>query len=320
MDSEQNRSDDYWMGVRDALRMVDSFTKWSRSNKSRAKPLEDFLHEGLVAAAKRCESCLHKQLGVAFSSEEAAKDFMETNDIYETPPTPVEEPETILEGSEFENTPPEIILEPEGEDSIEDVPIVIESEQEEMDTSIFDDGVISIDSMGSSDSTLGDESLASSGQPRDFSSDFDLVEPDPLIISSESDGIETPPSEEEDLEDIVIEETLDETEFSFDDEEISVERPSYGWDSPDHDSPDDRVPLEEPPAPAAPEMNEIPAPPKDWSPMDDPSPATLIEDEVTEESDDLNDQETPPPPPLPPETEESEEERRRRARRLFFGG
>ncbi|MFW9850992.1 MAG: hypothetical protein ACFFF4_17830, partial [Candidatus Thorarchaeota archaeon] len=64
MESEENRSDEYWMGVRDALRMVDSFLKWSKVNKERAKSLDEFLYDGLVAAAKRCESCLHKQLGI----------------------------------------------------------------------------------------------------------------------------------------------------------------------------------------------------------------------------------------------------------------
>ena len=64
VDSEQKRSDEYWMGVRDALRMVDSFTKWARRNESRAKNLDDFIHDGLVAAAKRCESCLKDDLGL----------------------------------------------------------------------------------------------------------------------------------------------------------------------------------------------------------------------------------------------------------------
>ena len=55
-EDDKTRSDEYWMGVRDALRMVDSFTKWAKRNPSRAKTLEDFIHDGLIAAAKRCES------------------------------------------------------------------------------------------------------------------------------------------------------------------------------------------------------------------------------------------------------------------------
>jgi len=315
MDSEQNRSDDYWMGVRDALRMVDSFTKWSRANKGRAKPLEDFLHDGLVAAAKRCESCLHKQLGIAFSSEDAAKEFLETNDEYELPHSDVEEAEAILDEYESESTPPEIVLETEGDESVEEVPIVIESEKEDIDTPIVVDNTVSIDSMGTSDDPLTDEGLVSE-QPREFSADFELVEPAPLIITPETDGIETPSSDkDDDIEDIIIEETSDETELSADDEEIDIARLEYAWDSTHEDSSDDGATIEEPPAPAVPEPSEIPEPPKDWSPMDEPSPSTLNEEE---ESDEMSDQETPPPPP-PPETEESEEERRRRARRLFFG-
>ena len=74
VDSEQKRSDEYWMGVRDALRMVDSFTKWARRNESRAKNLDDFIHDGLVAAAKRCESCLKDDLGLTFVEGEPPLD------------------------------------------------------------------------------------------------------------------------------------------------------------------------------------------------------------------------------------------------------
>ncbi|MCK4567574.1 MAG: hypothetical protein KAU48_09725, partial [Candidatus Thorarchaeota archaeon] len=68
MSSEDDnvRTDEYWMGVRDALRMVDSFYKWSKRNPGRAKDLDDFIHDGLIAAAKRCESCLRDKLGLSF--------------------------------------------------------------------------------------------------------------------------------------------------------------------------------------------------------------------------------------------------------------
>ena len=70
MNSDEERSDDYWEGVLHALRMVDSLLKWSKRNEARAKPLEQFIHDGLIAAAKRCQSCLSKKLGVAFSDED----------------------------------------------------------------------------------------------------------------------------------------------------------------------------------------------------------------------------------------------------------
>ncbi|NWF96749.1 MAG: hypothetical protein HXY34_11465 [Candidatus Thorarchaeota archaeon] len=62
------RDESYWMGVRDALRMIDSFIKWSRRNPEKAKTLDDFLNEALIAVSKKCESCLSDLLGVSFGS------------------------------------------------------------------------------------------------------------------------------------------------------------------------------------------------------------------------------------------------------------
>ncbi len=316
MDSEQNRSDEYWMGVRDALRMVDSFYKWSKVNEDRAKPLEEFLSNGLVAAAKRCESCLHKQLGIEFTSEEEMEFPLETPSFDSEPPSIEESSEPSIENEDSGSFPPEIVLEPEGSDEAAEIPVEVEPEF------VSSDDSLSIESIGASEGSLDEDSIVH-GEPRDFSDDFILVEPDPLVVAPETDGIETPQDGTKDaipsMEDITIDEQDDADETSeappvSSEEELTVERPRNTWDTSSED------PLEEPkappPAPEMPSPEDSIEPPKVWSPMDDPSPETLIEEESAEEGEDST--ETPPAPP-PPESEESEEERRRRARRLFFG-
>ncbi|MHA1907606.1 MAG: hypothetical protein ACW98Y_09965 [Candidatus Thorarchaeota archaeon] len=317
MESDDNRSDEYWMGVRDALRMVDSFLKWSNANKERAKPLEEFLYDGLVAAAKRCESCLHKQLGIGFSSDEEAE-APDEEPTFDSMPSSTDTPkESLSEEDDPASSPPEIILEPEGFDDPVDVPIEIEPE-------IASDDSVRIESMSASDDTLTEDSIVH-GEPRDFSDDFRLTEPDPLVVGPTDDGIEIPEATEDveptETVDIVIddsiEDTAPETPPQPEEEETPVERPKYAWETPS-DLPEA---LEGPPP--APEIPPPEAPPevtteepKVWSPMDDPSPETLDDEESTETEEEA----TGPPPPPPPESEESEEERRRRARRLFFGG
>jgi hypothetical protein len=73
-----NRDESYWLGVRDALRMIDSFVAWSRRNPARAKKIDDFVDDALIAVNKRCKSCLSQALGISFAEsdeEEAAVDF-----------------------------------------------------------------------------------------------------------------------------------------------------------------------------------------------------------------------------------------------------
>ncbi len=70
MGNSRRDSEDYWLGVRDALRMIDSFLNWSRRHPDRAKTLDEFIEEGLLAAAKRCESCLSQELGLSFSQDD----------------------------------------------------------------------------------------------------------------------------------------------------------------------------------------------------------------------------------------------------------
>jgi len=300
------------MGVRDALRMVDSFLRWSKDNKEKAKSLDDFIHDGLVAAAKRCESCLHKELGVKFDSKMDEYEPVDDSTAVDEP-----EDEELIE-YESDTTPPEIVLETEGPADSEEIPIRIESEDREIEfesssAPAIDDGSVRLESMGMHDGSVEDDTQLSGG-PREFSSDFALVEPDPLVIESDSDSSEEEVEdvEESDLyKDSYVPEPPPEVK-----EELSVERPKYSWEQSEPTSlreatgSDDLQSEEETKEPS--ESLRV------WSPMEESSPDSIEDDGM--EHDESGPSESPPPPPPPPETEESEEERRRRARRLFFGG
>ena len=131
MSSDDGKSDDYWLGVRDALRMVDSFLKWARRNESQAKSLEDFIHDGLVAAAKRCEECLSKELGIKFT------------------------PEDKISPEDFA---PEIELTPDSSDESADIPITHEEPLEPVEDSFISGSSeiepTTIDAMGSSEGSI----------------------------------------------------------------------------------------------------------------------------------------------------------------------
>jgi hypothetical protein len=283
VESEKKRTDEYWMGVRDALRMVDSFNKWAQRNKERAKDLDDFIHDGLIAAAKRCESCLKDDLGLTFLEED--------HPLADSVP------------SGYESSSPE-------------------EKSEEVALPPADEG-ISIESVGRSDSDEM-EDISLEGPLREFSSDFDLVEPSPLVVEA------TPP----------------EPEF----ETIEEEKPTFSWadyeeavtsaqSEPEVEEPvveeaEDELSTE----PEVVEEEEIPieepvslGPPKVLTPSEEPAIPTAEfestigeelaspEDEEVEEPDAPEPITEPPAPPPPPESEEDEDERRRRARRLFFG-
>ncbi|MFX0045605.1 MAG: hypothetical protein ACFE8Z_07130 [Candidatus Hermodarchaeota archaeon] len=140
--SLNGKDDNYWIGVRDALRMVDSFLRWSRRHPTEAKSLDDFLAEGLVAAAKRCESCLGKELGLKYGTgdevieEEASGDEVDfrTPSEYEEPP-----PEEPLS---YETTPePEPETMPETADEPEITPVEPSSPEEIMRSILADDSL-----------------------------------------------------------------------------------------------------------------------------------------------------------------------------------
>jgi len=331
------RTDEYWMGVRDALRMVDSFHKWSKRNPVRAKSLEDFIHDGLIAAAKRCESCLSDKLGLSFIEDETEDEDITVEDAVELEDERDDDENEIIseESREIDDTFEEPESAPSSEEPISHV---------EPDTSIPfevpDESAISLDNVERKEDELM-EDLSIEGPPREFSTDFDLIEPTTLIVDETSipeapTMIETDPEPEEALDEEI------ETDPESESEELP-DRPSFTWseyekavtpssESEPLDSDVDIMTSED--EGVSDEMDDEvtekpPEPPKVWSPYDEPS----IEEEESEieTGSDIDESKLevagedepvisePPPPPPPPESEEDEEERKRRARRLFFG-
>ncbi|TFG30796.1 hypothetical protein EU527_14060 [Candidatus Thorarchaeota archaeon] len=355
MSSDNKKSDEYWMGVRDALRMVDSFNKWAMRNSSRAKSLEDFIHDGLIAAAKRCESCLSEKLGLAFTAEDSEdQDFDEIPVMEEEPQdseiTPVfDEPsENEDEEQDFDSTPEYPLEKPSYMHKESSYEISVEEEPFESELTIdraeeFEDETPSIDSV----ERIDDESLdriETEGPPRDFTTDFVLVEPTPLFVDeheeesvSSEESIETKMDEDEmkiEVEPDSEIESSDVPPFTWSDYETAV-TPSVELEPSDSEN-DMLPPMDDEIDDVLSndiEITEPPEPPKIWSPYDessinddDESSDELDEDETDGEESEPNDNadneidvKGPPPPPPPPESEEDEEERRRRARRLFFG-
>jgi hypothetical protein len=319
VNSDETKSDDYWMGVRDALRMIDSFVRWSRYNPKKAKNLEDFIADGLIAAAKRCKSCLSKELGIVFKEDiDTPEDSLEVEETSAPTEVPV-----FFEESSLDSEKPSVS--PEVHEA--SPPAEAASEEEEPDPFYF------IDSSPSD----------TEEKPRDFSSDFELAEPEPLITKPEemesetsSDFKVTGPPEidvEEELPSIPYDDIQEEMPSSIEEKEISedVEStttiPRFSWDDHDEISAERTSSIEsveEFPTPEEPAQVKV----RIWSPYDEPSitePDSVSEPTETEDAEETESDksapttEEPPSPPPPPETDETEEERKRKARRLFFG-
>jgi len=358
MSSDNKRSDEYWMGVRDALRMVDSFNKWAKRNPGRAKDLDDFIHDGLIAAAKRCESCLSEKLGLSFSDEEeqieteeeqveSEEEQIETEEIaveqedspeFETSIEFDESPVTKDETADFEISPPP------SETMDEAVSYEITPEEKSVDTGLEAEVASelseevgeppSIDSVVRRDDESFEE-IDIEGPLHDFSSDFELDESSPSHIESHeeedthvepTDTVTSDEGEETDVGSQSDDEGHDRVAFTWAEYEAAVTPSEPESEESENDilSPIDKEPDEEPSE--AFEITEPPEPPKILSTDGESSisdeedtSSEMEEDDVSEDTDESTDVSSPPPPPPPPESEEDEEERRRRARRLFFG-
>lgn len=298
------------MGVRDALRMVDSFNKWARRNKERAKDLDDFIHDGLIAAAKRCESCLKDDLGLTFLEGEDSSLDEPVPSGYEATPPPSEEVESPTISETSIESPEEVTLQQSDDD-------------------------ITIESVGRSDDEEM-EDISLDGPHREFTSDFELVEPSPLVVEPSfpetevDEPEEVTPSEEEtaverkpsftwaDYEEAVS--PVKEDPVIEEDEEKEEADETVMESEPDEE---ESLPIDEPVSLGTPKVlapSEEPALPTDELESlfeeDVPPPADLDDPEVTDSPEPITE---PPPPPPPPESDEDEDERRRRARRLFFG-
>jgi hypothetical protein len=297
VDSEKKRSDEYWMGVRDALRMVDSFIKWARRNENRAKALEDFIHDGLLAAAKRCESCLKDDLGLTFIEDE-------------TPSVESPEMEQVPSGYEIGSS-----LKLPSEDEFEAIPEEIPPEPSEVPIESESDSV-SIDTVGRLEEEEI-EDLSIDGPPREFSSDFELVEPADLDVEPSIADDDVVPTSEPEVEDVDDEDIGHKPSFTWADYEMAV---APTKEDPELVEEDEVVefppPVETESIEELSESTSIPEPPELSD--DDFDGGSIIEEDSdsTEAPEPIKE---PPPPPPPPDSDEDEDERRRRARRLFFG-
>ena len=307
--SSDEKDETYWLGVRDALRMVDSFVRWSARHEDKAKNLQEFISEGLIAAAKRCESCLSTTLGLTFGESlrgRSPDDLLESADPGDRLPTHYEEPTEEKDDAVPDDEVPvteELVPEPK-------------FELEPVESSVVEP--TSIDAIERTDDTEI-EDMQVKGPSRDFGAEFELGEPSPLTIEPEDHGSfaseSAEPEASSEPEDVdVIEEEVDDAAPST---ESGLTWSEYeGAITP----PETNV------IPTSKEHVAEPDPSETrtkWSPVDE---SIVSEDESAEEeveSPDQVDKEVPevepPPPPPPPESDESEEERKRRARRLFFG-
>ncbi|MFW9845986.1 MAG: hypothetical protein ACFFD6_04515 [Candidatus Thorarchaeota archaeon] len=324
--TSEERDDNYWMGVRDALRMVDSFLRWARKHPKDAKTIDDFLAEGLIAAAKRCVTCLGKELGMKYGSKDP--DVDEPRHIEE--PAHFEEP-IPLSGPEHTSMPAaeedavEVPETPVSRETGEGSEAEIEPKTESEMISIEPISIDGLESDAIEEPIPPPDNLTFEGIKRDFESDFSMGVPESL--EADASDVEPEPETLEEVMRSVMEEALSSDDL---DEEESVEAES--------DSYEDVLEVIEASEPAEVEVvvesETTSAPPKRdlWSPYDEPSissgakedDSSMISDEEDagesiEDEADSTSRPKPPPPPPPPETDESEEERRRRARRLFFG-
>ncbi|RDE11731.1 MAG: hypothetical protein C4K49_11420, partial [Candidatus Thorarchaeota archaeon] len=230
-----DRDESYWLGVRDALRMIDSFVAWSRRNPARAKKLDDFVDDALIAVGKRCKSCLSQALGISFAGSDAEEGS--PFDIHEPAPETIEkpahggvqqpvpdvpspwaptyshEPVSPVTPTELEEAPSEALG--EMRDLTEETPLDLPDRGDES-ARIEADMIRRAEEEARAPSETGDSSypeapdISSMGippsvepkhveerreeGPRDFISDFELIEPTPLIVESAKPEEETPPA------------------------------------------------------------------------------------------------------------------------------
>ncbi len=246
--SSNGKDDNYWIGVRDALRMVDSFLRWSRRHPTEAKSLDDFLAEGLVAAAKRCESCLGKELGLKYgTSDEAAKeetsgeemDF-HTSPDYEEPPT--EEPLSYEETPETGYEPA-----PETADEPEITPVEPSSPEEIMRSILEDDSLWETEETGIDFEYPGEAK-------REF---VGATDDDSILEPKEDAPAETTPSFEKRVWTPYDEPSILEDEFEDDyEDDIVVDDESYEEAEEDDKSEEEPVRSRPPPPPPPPESDE----------------------------------------------------------------
>jgi hypothetical protein len=122
--------------------MVDSFLRWSRRHPTEAKSIDEFLAEGLVAAAKRCESCLGKELGLKYGTGDEVSEEVASVDESGSRPSSGYEESASEEPLSYETTPetePDTVT---GEtDEPEMIPVEPSSPEEIMRSILEDDSL-----------------------------------------------------------------------------------------------------------------------------------------------------------------------------------
>ncbi|MGV9170617.1 MAG: hypothetical protein ACOC38_11835 [Promethearchaeia archaeon] len=343
--TSHKKDESYWLGVRDALRMVDSFLKWSQRHPDRARSLDDFINDGLIAAAKRCEECLSYALGINFRDDDEGLPVESSSELVEEPSfsdeVPTEESVTetrsaSLEEASFEmptreSVAPSVVSEEKGLDTEMDSFPEDSETQESASVSGLESDV--------GEPVEGEKSVSIDEEPsepeafKDFTKEFHLAEPESMKSTAEEDEYEQPTKEAETeietsdqvtpsmetSEDTMTPESEEETEgdFSWDDYEDALTprvASPYGASEKESDS--------------SPEKEATRSPLDDSSVEEKASDesTSVVEREVHDEEGKVDQNESSkkqnhsePPPPPPPQDEEDEDERRKRARRLFFG-
>ncbi len=250
--SSNEKDDNYWMGVRDALRMVDSFLRWASRHPEDAKTLDEFLAEGLVAAAKRCESCLGKELGLKYGkgAEEMAEEARMAESDFEASPVPEEIESDEPSSYDFEVTPPE---EPVTDTSATET-IIDEPEATPLDTTTVETEPSSpeeimrsvlAEEMTLQSEDIGPENMVDSEESTESSEDF--------APSDEEESPETPPTPwRRQVWTPYDEPSIPEDEFE-DEDEFDIES--------DYDSIEESVEIEEEDEPPAKSRPPPPPPP-----------------------------------------------------------
>ncbi|MGV9103986.1 MAG: hypothetical protein ACOC3C_07725 [Candidatus Thorarchaeota archaeon] len=207
--TSHKKDESYWLGVRDALRMVDSFLKWSQRHPDRARSLDDFINDGLIAAAKRCEECLSYALGINFRDDDEGLPVESSSELVEEPSfsdeVPTEESVTetrsaSLEEASFEmptreSVAPSVVSEEKGLDTEMDSFPEDSETQESASVSGLESDV--------GEPVEGEKSVSIDEEPsepeafKDFTKEFHLAEPESMKSTAEEDEYEQPTKEAE---------------------------------------------------------------------------------------------------------------------------
>lgn len=179
-----DKDESYWLGVRDALRMIDSFVAWSRRNPARAKKIGDFIDDALIAVNHHCKSCLSEALGISFGESRGEEAVLDLGDRRGSPVPGARSEAPAAPSSVFSAEYPSDLAEPAEEETLAPP----ELPEEERDEASYSEPPLSempdMSRMGSATEEGSSHEEASGEKPRDFPSEFPLTEPTSLETES----------------------------------------------------------------------------------------------------------------------------------------